>query len=351
MKVVDTSFKRSSYQVELYNSLLFESALGIAAATYPKLHAALDKPQSYWQHLRTSTSIELRRELDFCQRQQTWKMLLQLLHAQSFASVEDFFTFIQALEDKDFNFLILPYLGNCQENNRLRAAQGDLEAAQSMIQACEEHLFFPQMIRTVCEIGAKELKRHLTDMLRLWEEEIGGVDAEEKKEILERDLSMKRNWLRTCTPEEVVLRASGIEYKPESSVSKVLLIPHVIYRPWTVEADMEDTRIFYYPVSDASMQSNGDPYEPPGQLVQLYKALGDDKRLRALKLISEQDRSLKELTDLLNMGKTTVHHHLAILRGAGLVRVKDGSYSWNPGSLNQHDQELRDFLGLGDGSR
>lgn len=91
MKVVDTSFKRSSYQVELYNSLLFESALGIAAATYPKLHAALDKPQSYWQHLRTSTSLELRRELDFCQRQQTWKMLLQLLHAQNFATAEDFF--------------------------------------------------------------------------------------------------------------------------------------------------------------------------------------------------------------------------------------------------------------------
>ncbi|MDR0270184.1 metalloregulator ArsR/SmtB family transcription factor [Paenibacillus sp.] len=344
MHIFDTSFKRNTYQVELNSSLLFESALGIAAITYPKLHETMDKPASHWQQLRSNASADLKRELDFCQKHQTWKMLLQLLHTEEFVSAEAFADYVSSLPDADFNFNILPYLERRQHAIRLQAAQGNEEAVQALIGLCKEHSFFPDMIRAVSQYGAVHLKRHLTNMLRLWEEEIGSADTEEKKGILERDLAEKKAWLRSCTPEEVVLRAAGIECKPEAGVSRVLLIPHVVYRPWTIEAGMEDTQIFYYPVSEASMMAESDPYQPPGQLVQLYKALGDDKRLRALKLISEQDRSLKELTDLLGMGKTTVHHHLAILRGAGLVRVKDGSYSWNPKSLDHHADELRIFL-------
>ncbi|MDR9855250.1 helix-turn-helix domain-containing protein [Paenibacillus sp. VCA1] len=346
MHVFDASFKRNTYQVELNASLLFEYALGIAAMTYPKLHDAMDKPASYWRQLREEASADLNRELDFCQKHQTWKMLLQLLHADSFASPGDVADRVFPMRDEDFNYMVLPYLGRGEEALRMQAAQGDKEAVDALIEACRVHAFFPDMIRAVSRYGASRLKHHLADLLRLWEKEIGEKDAAENKRILERDLAEKKAWLEKGSPEEVVLRAAGVEYKPEAGVSKVMLIPHVIYRPWTIEANMEDTQIYYYPVSDSNLNGDTDPYEPPGRLVQLYKALGDDKRLRALKLISEQSRSLKELTELLNTGKTNVHHHLAILRSAGLVRVQGGSYAWNPGSLDHHAKELRGFLGL-----
>ncbi|WP_136604944.1 ArsR/SmtB family transcription factor [Paenibacillus dokdonensis] len=346
MHILDMSFKRSTYQVELYSSLIFESTLGIAAVTNARLHGSMDKPASYWQQLRDSASGELAQELEFCEKHQTWKMLLQLLHTHPFASTQEFVDFVWSLEDSHFKFLVLPYLESGQEAARLKSAQGDHEAAEELIRACQGHPFFPEMIQTVTGNEVNALKRHLTALLQLWDQEVTLAEAEEKKGILERDLIMKKNLLRSCTPEEVVLRAAGVEYKPEAGVSRVLLIPHVIYRPWTIEANMKEIQIFYYPVSEASLTPENDPYQPPGELVQLYKALGDDKRLRALKLICEQDRSLKELTELLGMGKTTVHHHLAILRGAGLVRVKDGSYSWNQSSLDHHDQDLHRFLGV-----
>ncbi|MEI0740176.1 metalloregulator ArsR/SmtB family transcription factor [Paenibacillus sp. JTLBN-2024] len=346
MYIFDASFKRNTYGVELAASLLFEYALGIAAITYPKLHGTMEKPAAFWQRLRAEASAELRRELDFCQKHQTWKMLLQLLHAVAFDSAERFGDEVRSLKDEDFNFIVLPYLESEWNEVRRQAARGSEEAAKALVGACKDHAFFPDMIHAVGRYGAGGLKRHLTNLLRLWEKEIGGRDAAESKAILERDLAEKKAWLASCSPEEVVLRAAGVEYKPEAGVTRVLLIPHVIYRPWTIEANMEGTQIYYYPVSGSSMADQADPYEPPGRLVQLYKALGDEKRLRALKLISEQDRSLKELTDLLGIGKTNAHHHLAILRSAGLVRVHGGSYAWNRDSLNHHAGELRDFLGL-----
>lgn len=346
MNLIDLSFKRDAYRVELQSSLLFEHALGIAAATNRRLHVALEQPEDYWIKLRNEVSEPLRWELDYCEQHQTWKMLLQLLHTEVFDTLEQFADYAMKLEEERFIYEMLPFLGSGMEDLRRSTAQKDAEAAAEMKKVCAGHAFFPEMIDTALNTSADRLKDHLIKLLQLWKQEVAGAEDAAKEEILRRDLAAKKGWLRSVSPAETVLRAAGVEYKPEAGVSRVLLIPHVIYRPWTIEANMIDTQIFYYPVSDASMTAGGDPYEPPGQLVQLYKALGDEKRLRALKLIAEQERSLKELTEQLGMGKTTVHHHLAILRGAGLVRVKDGSYVWNKGSLDRHDHDLRDFLGL-----
>ena len=46
-------------------------------------------------------------------------------------------------------------------------------------------------------------------------------------------------------PEELVeWSTGGVIYMPEPSVNHVLLIPQIIYRPWNIEADIEDTKCF-----------------------------------------------------------------------------------------------------------
>jgi DNA-binding transcriptional ArsR family regulator len=57
-------------------------------------------------------------------------------------------------------------------------------------------------------------------------------------------------------------------------------------------------------------------------VVRLYKALSDEKRLRILRRLSEGETSLDELTDMLGLTKSTVHHHIGLLRGAGLIRIR-----------------------------
>jgi DNA-binding transcriptional ArsR family regulator len=56
--------------------------------------------------------------------------------------------------------------------------------------------------------------------------------------------------------------------------------------------------------------------------VKTYKALSDERRLRILRRLSEEEASLDDLVDLLGLSKSTVHHHMSVLRAAGLVRVR-----------------------------
>jgi DNA-binding transcriptional ArsR family regulator len=51
----------------------------------------------------------------------------------------------------------------------------------------------------------------------------------------------------------------------------------------------------------------------------LGRALGDDTRMRMLQLFRGGARSLPELCDVLGAPRTTLLHHLALLRGAGLI--------------------------------
>ncbi|MBB3126098.1 hypothetical protein FHS19_000752 [Paenibacillus rhizosphaerae] len=344
MNLLDLSFKRTSYEATVQTSLWYECALGAAVLTYPKLHGSLDKPGEYYALLRQRASRRLEAELQYCQEHNTWKMLLQLLHSLSCETIDNFAQEIHALSREEFRYRVLPYLETALEPARRRTAEGDLAGAEEMMDACRGHRFFPQMIHDVVTIDADALRDHLITLLQLWYSEVMEGEREMTAAVLKRDAEEKMAWLRSLAPEEVVLRATGVEYAPEPGIQQVLLIPHVIYRPFTVEASLPQTKVFYYPVSDTSLPGLRDPYEPPARLVQIYKALGDDKRLRALKLIAGKDRTLKELTDALGLGKTTVHHHLAVLRAAGLIRVNGGSYAWNAQSLHHHERELNEFL-------
>ena len=43
-------------------------------------------------------------------------------------------------------------------------------------------------------------------------------------------------------------------------------------------------------------------------------------------MLFEKERTLQEITERLQLGKSTVHHHLKLLRAAKLVDIHDGKY-------------------------
>jgi DNA-binding transcriptional ArsR family regulator len=67
---------------------------------------------------------------------------------------------------------------------------------------------------------------------------------------------------------------------------------------------------------------------PPEQLVQLGKALADPLRLRALRILAGGPRTLGDLAAELGVPRTTLAHHIAVLRAAGLLShtVEDGRW-------------------------
>jgi DNA-binding transcriptional ArsR family regulator len=125
----------------------------------------------------------------------------------------------------------------------------------------------------------------------------------------------------TLEPEALIERVSnGIAYDIPFGTSKLVLVPSVGIRPWTLVSGAGGALVVFYPVADEHLDA--DPDAPPRWLVSLHKALGDERRLRMLRRISESEVGLAELTDLLGLAKSTVFHHIGVLRSAGLVRVR-----------------------------
>jgi DNA-binding transcriptional ArsR family regulator len=69
------------------------------------------------------------------------------------------------------------------------------------------------------------------------------------------------------------------------------------------------------------------PRIPPAQLVSVLRALADDTRLRALRLIAERPRSTQELAPLVGVTEAALSKHLRVLAEAGLLdRRREGYY-------------------------
>jgi DNA-binding transcriptional ArsR family regulator len=69
------------------------------------------------------------------------------------------------------------------------------------------------------------------------------------------------------------------------------------------------------------------PRIPPAQLVGVLRALGDDTRLRVLRLIAERPRSTQELAPLVGVSEAGLSKQLRVLAEAGLLeRQREGYY-------------------------
>ena len=83
-------------------------------------------------------------------------------------------------------------------------------------------------------------------------------------------------------------------------------------------------------------------------LVNILKALGDESRLRILKLLEEKPYCVCELTFVLGSSQPTVSGHLKVLRDAGLVDYnKDGiwvNYHLCQEKINRYAPILLDFI-------
>ena len=339
-----TSRKRETYEVHFAYSPLWECALGIAAVTNSRLLNTLEKPVNYWGELQGSLSESLIRHLDYVEKNNTWKALLQLLHHLESNTLEEFCTNVELLQDKTFKFACLPYVGEKFQKIREKSVDGDKNAILELQRVTGDNPFFPQYIEFISKTDTQKLKAHLTEVMTLWYETVISPELERTNQILRTDYESKKQMEEKMSPEELVQWATGgINYLPEPSVHKVLLIPQYVYRPWNIEADIEHTKVFYYPVANESLSPN-DKYMPNNFLVLKHKALGEEIRLRIVKLLSEKDYSLQELTERLNMGKTTIHHHLKILRAAKLVEIIEGKYSLKANALELLFKELEQYI-------
>ena len=228
----------------------------------------------------------------------------------------------------------------------LQAAEGDLEAQRQYIKtSTNEHGHWQDVLHHLFSLDPEETKTRVLDILQRWYERVFRDYEPQLIPILQRDAEAKQAMKQTMSLERLIETATnGLEYVPEPNLRKVLLIPSYVMRPWNELSDYQDIKIFCYPVADESVSE--DPHTPPVRLVRLYKALADERRLRILKMLMTRSYSLQEIADEFGVAKTTMHHHLGILRAAGLVRAQsnDKVYSLRPNMLSEVSELLDTYL-------
>jgi DNA-binding transcriptional ArsR family regulator len=205
------------------------------------------------------------------------------------------------------------------------AVGGDEEAKREFLRTSHpEWEPWTNILRGVLDADGEALKAELIDVLELWAERVFKPESLTIMPIIERDAEAKRDLMRDLPLDRFVTTATnGVEFAPRPGIDRVVMIPSFVNRPLVSYIEFGETLLIVYPVADESISADTDT--PPLRLVRLSKALGDEKRLRILRALADGEKSLMELAETFGLAKTTMHHHMIILRSAGLVSVGVGS--------------------------
>jgi DNA-binding transcriptional ArsR family regulator len=207
---------------------------------------------------------------------------------------------------------------------REAAAKGEPEAVAKVMAEADAQRFnkdYCSSLESFLELPADRLLPLVVEVLRRVRLEAFAAFEEEWTGAIERDAASKEPLMASAGSAKELIESvtKGISYDLPAGIRRLVLVPSVVLRPWTLITDRDDTLIVCYPVAEESIAF--DPDAPPAWLLAVYRALGDDKRLRLLRRLSEQPATLTELTEHLGLAKSTVFHHIGVLRAAGLVRV------------------------------
>jgi DNA-binding transcriptional ArsR family regulator len=134
---------------------------------------------------------------------------------------------------------------------------------------------------------------------------------------------------------------------PVTDETPLHLVPSAFVWPGVrVNCDAPFPPTIVYPAPFVARRAR--PAAPDAELLRLGRALADDTRLRALRLIAQAPRSTQELAALISISDAGLSKHLRALSEAGLVETRREGYyvlySLAEGALDRLPPELRAFL-------
>jgi DNA-binding transcriptional ArsR family regulator len=202
-----------------------------------------------------------------------------------------------------------------------RIVSGDDDAVQQLRDLAAK----PACPDTVTELLGSDpiaFGQQIASIVRRFDAAVNRDVEEEAMGPVRRDVAYRRQQLEDgMDPAEVVVAATnGYALSEDRAVRRIVLLPSYWMRPWLVVGRHGGAvEIFTTVVGDEFLALPSEA--PPPSLLKLCKALSDESRLKLLRRMSSGPVSLSEATDELDVAKATAHHHLSILRQAGLVTM------------------------------
>ncbi|OPG95892.1 ArsR family transcriptional regulator [Chryseobacterium mucoviscidosis] len=184
-------------------------------------------------------------------------------------------------------------------------------------------------------------------LLRLWDQHYCQHMSEDYRIWLEEDAEEKLILLDKMGPELLIEYATaGVLVEPMPGLDEVILFPTVHNRPINMYCFYEGMMIMQYPV-DAPEE---DEDQPPTCLLRFTHALADPERLRLLRYVSGEPKSLAEMCEELGKDEDMVKDQVMALRIAGLLRThllgsnRKEKYSIRPDGVSELNMFLESYI-------
>ena len=206
-----------------------------------------------------------------------------------------------------------------------RAAAGDTAAVRRLLG--DDRYYGGEARRaleTVLPLTPQQTKRRILAVLRTW---LAVFAAHERGVVaaLEADADARRALAGELDPPALIASATGgFVYEREPEFRRIALVPHLGSRPWLFLCQHRETRIICYPAGEGGAARR----ETSSRAVALGKALGDKQRVAILGRLTLGEASLGELAEAAGLSKSTAHHHLVLLRDAGLVGLRGAARAY-----------------------
>jgi hypothetical protein len=230
----------------------------------------------------------------------------------------------------------------------LDAASGNRAAANELIEAASDGPACERALGGILGRSDEEVSALLIGILRDWYESVFRNLFAEIRPVLERETERLRGRARELPLDAFLTEASnGAEVVRAPGVDEFVLFPTWVLRPGNLTYEHGASLLVGVAVPPEHVSI--DPEEPPDRLVRLASALGDERRLRILRRLTTGSYSLHDLSRHFGLPKTTLLHHLGILRSAGIVKNGTGAgatgkYSLRSGTPSELHRLLEVYL-------
>lgn len=184
---------------------------------------------------------------------------------------------------------------------------------------------------------SRQVREVLLRTVQAWPE-VGDVGA------ARAGLARARAVRREQGPEAVLrLVTAGIQYGP-SVLDRVLLVSSRVVEPILIWVDQPGLTLIVHPPLDETGIN-----DTASVLTVLGAAVGDETRMQLLRELRTGPRTLVQLCATLDRPRTTLLHHLALLRSAGLVSLAVASgeanvYRLDPRGFEQLARAAKGFV-------
>ncbi|SKC39336.1 ArsR/SmtB family transcription factor [Maledivibacter halophilus] len=145
-----------------------------------------------------------------------------------------------------------------------------------------------------------------------------------------------------------IIMKKNIDFKINiDDIKEIRLFPSVFTSPHLMINIVHNSLILYLNLNFHSAMLSE---KVPDELITLLKAVSDETRLKIIRILSSNQATTQELSEILNLTPSTISLHLKSMKEAKLVKTKKVKkfvyYKLIENQLNSINDRLKDFLKL-----